>query len=459
MRTFELRAVMFTCIALAAIVPSAASQYMDGWPLDPRDCEGLTGRFNCVPPPVPGDVLYYVTALGGLPGGSGHSVPRAINNLGQVTGDSSVGDYHLEAFLWDPVEGMIGLGDLPGGSHLSTGMAVNNLSHVAGGSDGAHGWEAFFWAPETGMIGLGTLPGGSHTCEGRGMNDLDQVVGYSWSGSGQQAFLWDAEHGMIGLGDLPGGQFLSVARDINNSMQVVGDSSSEDHLWEAFIWDPVNGMRPLDDTGGSIYPASAYAINEVGQVTGYTNTGDVFLWDPQDGLINLGRPDPDDLVAYGRAINDVPQVVGYAIRPGWPDDEFHAFVWDAQHGMRDLETLIAAEIDPPYWLLLRYASGINNAGQIAAYANGCVLTPFVLGDLNCDELVDEADIPALLLLLVDPDEYAQTYPDCPGEWAGDINQDGVLDPADLYALRDFLGCAPSADPGHYVPPDHVSPVP
>jgi len=119
----------------------------------------------------------------------------------------------------------------------------------------------------------------------------------------------------------------------------------------------------------------------------------------------------------------------------------------------------------PRFTSLRYANGINNAGQIAAYPNpgpdsqGLLLTPFVLGDLNCDELVDEEDIPALLLLLVDPNEYVQSYPDCPGEWAGDINQDAVLDSADLYALRDFLGSAPSARPGHYVPGEHVSPVP
>jgi probable HAF family extracellular repeat protein len=354
---------------------------------------------------------------------------------------------------------MIGLGDLPGGDHESTGMAVNNLSHVAGYSRGADGWEAFFWTPETGMIGLGTLPGGSDTSEAWGINDLDQVVGYSWSAAGQQAFLWDGEHGMIGLGDLPGGQFGSAAYDINNSMQVVGAGSPEDHLWEAFIWDPGNGMRPLDDSGGPIYPAVGQAINEVGQVTGSTNTAEVFLWDAQEGLINLGRPDPGDLGAYGLAINDVPQVVGYTIRPDWPPPpRWHAFIWDAEHGMRELAELLAAGT-PPEHAWLRWACGINNAGQIAAYPDGLLLTPFVLGDLNCDELVDEADIPALLLLLVDPDQYAQSYPDCPGEWAGDVNQDAVLDPADLYALRDFLGSAPGAQPGDHLAPDHISPVP
>ena len=42
---------------------------------------------------------------------------------------------------------------------------------------------------------------------------------------------------------------------------------------------------------------------------------------------------------------------------------------------------------------------------------------------------------------------------------GDINQDGLLDPADLYGLRGFLGSAPSARPDHYVAPEHISPMP
>jgi hypothetical protein len=143
-------------------------------------------------------------------------------------------------------------------------------------------------------------------------------------------------------------------------------------------------------------------------------------------------------------------------------DPAGAFIWDAEYGMRDLETLIAAGTDPNY-ADLSVARDINNAGQIIAEPSPCfegvVLNPFVLADLNCDEVVDEADIPALLLLLVDPDQYAQSYPDCPGQWAGDVNQDAVLDPADLAALHDFLGSAPSAQPGDYLAPAYISPVP
>jgi len=315
------------------------------------------------------------------------------------------------------------------------------------------------------MVGLGDLPGGSYFSDGHGINDFDQVVGFSRSGSGggnaQEAFLWDPEKGMIGLGFLPGGG-VSIAYDINNACQVTGwGSSAERPGGEAFVWDPLNGMRGLGTMPGGAYGEMAYAINELGQVVGTASNGEAFLWDPVEGFTRLGvLPGPFPL-SSGWGINDLEQVVGSALRDIAPLVQ-DAFIWDREHGIRDLEELLAAGTAPDY-TSLQWASGINNAGQIVAHTyetgQGALLTPFVLGDMDCNELVDQADIPALLLLLVDPDEYGESYPDCPGQWAGDINQDGVLDLHDLHALRQFLGCAPSAAPGHYVPAERVSPVP
>jgi probable HAF family extracellular repeat protein len=318
--------------------------------------------------------------------------------------------------------------------------------------------EAFLWTPETGMVGLGDLPGNDFFSKGHGINDLDQVVGMSVSDSGQEAFLWDPSDGMLGLGFLPGGG-VSVANDINNATQVVGSGCSAERL-EAFIWDRVNGMRGLGSMPGGHYAVTAYAINELGQAVGRASNDEAFLWDPVDGLTTLGVLPGVLPVAYGWGVNDLEQVVGWNLDLYTAAQD--AFIWDREHGMRNLEDLLAAAT-PSDSALLRWASGINNAGQIVAQTKtaglGVLLTPFVLGDLNCDELVDETDIPALLLLLVDPDQYAQSYPDCPGEWAGDVNQDAVLDSADLYTLRDFLGSAPSVQPSDHLPPDHTSPAP
>jgi len=444
--------------SLVVLAVSAVSQEIDGQRVDPLGFEKLRSRVSFgPPPPLPGDVLYYVTPLGGLRDWAISTHPRGINQLGQVTGKSANADSTREAFLWDPVEGMIGLGDLPGARFESCGNAVNNLAHVAGRGRAEPGVEPFFWTPEQGMISLGSYPGWGYYGMAFGVNDLDQVIGYGHHlGYGHEAFLWDAEHGMIGLGDLPGAVYSSDARAVNNAGQVTGYSTSGDRPWgEAFIWDKANGMRPLWGTPPDVYAWVGTAINEFGQIAGFTDTGEAFLWDAQEGLMPLGRIQPGDHETCAWGLNDMGQVVGRY-------DPAGAFIWDTEHGMRDLETLIAAGTDPNYADLSK-AFDINNAGQIIADPipcfEGVVLNPFVLGDLNCDELVDQADIPALLLLLVDPDEYAQTYPDCPGQWAGDVNQDAVLDPADLYALRQFLGSAPSAQPGHYVAPERILPMP
>ncbi|HUU95162.1 MAG TPA: hypothetical protein VM487_05440 [Phycisphaerae bacterium] len=405
---------------------------------------------------LPGDVLYFVTDLGDLPGGYECCYPLDINELGQVTGRSCV-DPSFEAFLWDPVDGMIGLGDLPGGAYQSEGEGVNNGGHVGGTSRGEIAYEAFLWTPETGMVGLGDLPGGTYYSEGHGINDHDQVVGFSRSDAGQEAFLWDPNDGMVGLGFLPGGG-VSVANDINNATQVVGSSCSAERL-EAFIWDPVNGMRGLGTMPGGHYGLDAYAINELGQVAGTASNSEAFLWDPVDGMIGLGVLPGRLPVAYGRGVNNLEQVVGWNLDLYTGAND--AFIWDRAHGMRDLDDLLAAG-DAEY-APLRYATGINDAGQVIGKSlgagGGILLDPFVVGDMNCDDVVDEDDIGALLLILLDPEEYAQTYPDCPGEWAGDVNQDAVLDLHDLHALRDFLGSAPSAQPGHYLPPEHILPMP
>jgi len=309
------------------------------------------------------------------------------------------------------------------------------------------------------MVGLGDLPGGSYFSDGHGINDFDQVVGFSRSGSGggnaQEAFLWDPRNGMVGLGFLPGGG-VSIANDINNASEVVGWGCSAETV-EAFIWDPVNGMRGLGTMPSGHYGANAYAINELGQVVGTASNSEAFLWDPVEGLIGLGVLPGEIPVAYGRGVNDLEQVVGWVLDlyTGAQD----AFIWDREHGMRNLEELLAAGTDPEY-ASLRYATAINNAGQIAAKilggGRGVVLTPFVLGDMNCDDVVDEDDIGALRLILLDPEEYAQTYPDCPGEWAGDVNQDGVLDFDDLHALRRFLRRPVTARPPRDV---HLEPLP
>ncbi|MBL8877553.1 MAG: hypothetical protein JNG88_00410 [Phycisphaerales bacterium] len=63
----------------------------------------------------------------------------------------------------------------------------------------------------------------------------------------------------------------------------------------------------------------------------------------------------------------------------------------------------------------------------------------VLGDMNCDGVVNNFDIDPFVLALTDPALYARMYPGCNIE-NGDVNQDGVLNNFDI---DPFVACLTS----------------
>jgi len=67
---------------------------------------------------------------------------------------------------------------------------------------------------------------------------------------------------------------------------------------------------------------------------------------------------------------------------------------------------------------------------------GTSLEP-LMGDMNCDGTFNNADIPAFVLALIEPGNYAATYPDC-DILNGDIDGDGSLSNADIPAFVDLL---------------------
>ncbi len=60
-----------------------------------------------------------------------------------------------------------------------------------------------------------------------------------------------------------------------------------------------------------------------------------------------------------------------------------------------------------------------------------------MGDLNCDGAVDNGDIDAFVLALIDPAQYAIQYPSC-STGLGDMNCDGATDNGDIDRFVDAL---------------------
>jgi probable HAF family extracellular repeat protein len=221
------------------------------------------------------------TAEGGMVdlgtfGNGTYSEADAINNLGQVVGirttipgdplDDPAVAYSAHAFLWTAARGMVDLGTL-GGSFSYAG-AINNSGQVVGDSLTAAGEDhAFLWTVARGMVDLGTL-GGTYSFA-YAINNQGQIVGNAETASGEDhAFLWTAARGMVDLGTLGGSYSYGYA--INNLGQVVGFSytaSGEEH---GFFWTAAGGMVDLGTLGGTA--SGALAINKVGQIVGFSTT-------------------------------------------------------------------------------------------------------------------------------------------------------------------------------------------
>jgi len=330
---------------------------------------------------------YSIIDLGTLGGTT--STACGINDRGQVTGRSAIATGQLHAFLWQNAV-MTDLGTLPG-RPFSNGRAINNRGQVVGDSSltGGPPFEAALWE-NGGVKDLESQLGGTRSFA-IGINNRGQVVGGARTVGNLQVhgFLWhDGE--MKDLGVLGANDQQSVARAINSRDQVVGNSSliiadPPSPPNRSFLWQ--NGeMTDLGTLGGDW--AIAWGMNERGQIVGgsFLASGEThaFLWEkgvmtdlgtlrgtssgsqpPLAASCNLSTPTR----AFGGAtvgtfslangINSRGQVVGRSIALNGED---HAFVW-SKGVMTDLNHLIPSASG---WTLME-AADINESGQIVGF--------------------------------------------------------------------------------------------
>ncbi len=316
------------------------------------------------------DVLYKVTDLGTLGDNFNSSYVTSINNAGQMVGVSYTSSGAVaRAFLY--ANGQINdLGTL-GGSD-SSAYAINNVGQVTGDSNTSSGTVQTFLYSNGQMTTASSLADSS----GRGLNDVGQVVGLaSPSGSSNvyHAFLY-TDGQLRDLGTLGGTN--SYAYAINNRGQVVGGADIPGSLTEhAFLYS--NGqMTDLFRTlpGGNAY-GDAHAINNSGQATGFFSTSSIpdhhaFLYS-NGQVTDLGSV-PGFVYSSGDGINNAGQVVGQLEGTDAHYGYNEAFVY-SNGQMTDLNNLI----DPSLGITLTDAVAINDKGQIAAdsASRAYLLTP------------------------------------------------------------------------------------
>ncbi len=313
---------------------------------------------------------YAVRDLGTL--GGPWAAPLAMSADGHVAGMAQVqayGDVH--AF----VEHNGALLDLFPAVEHSRAFGVNSLGDAVGATYDVAGTpypHAFLWHAGV-AIDLGTFGGVySHAFA---VNDAGTIVG----GNGHALVI----HGgsAKNLGTL-GGRW-SLATALSQGGLVAGTSFlAGDADYHAFFFDG-RSVADIDTFGGDSY---ATAVNDAREVVGWYVPAwargargarpkyyRAFLWDAL-GMHDLGRLHGADVVSEATAVNGAGQVVGWS---GSLDSERKPRAWLWENGaMHDLTALID---DKNY--VIRYASAIDDAGEIAAVCavrvevHACVLEP------------------------------------------------------------------------------------
>jgi len=291
-------------------------------------------------PAAAGPGRHQIVDLGTL--GGAYSFASAVNDRGDVTGQSADANGSLKAFRWHGGR-MTDLGVLDPSVPYAFGADINNRGWVVGTSDVAGGTatHAFLWRDGV-LTDLGTL--GGATSSASAVNDRGQVVGRSQTAAGQwHAFLWQ-DGTMTDLG-------LDTATGINQVGQITGASPFGD-FYRAYRWR--NGaVTDLGDLGSGF--SDAAAINAQGHVTGTSSlvhygVSRAYLY--RTSMVDLGTL--GGLSAYVVALNDRDEVLGASETAGGSVD---AFLW------RDgrMVDLTAAGVVPAF----AQARDLNNRGQIA----------------------------------------------------------------------------------------------
>jgi probable HAF family extracellular repeat protein len=206
--------------------------------------------------------------LGTIVGGPG-SIAKGINDFGQVVGSfGTAGNQAIHAFLYSSgtVADLGTLGGLP--TSNSEALAINNSGQITGDTDVSSGGVHTFLYASGVMANIGGISSGDASV-GHGINDSGQIVGQS-GGANIHAFLY-SDATVTDLGTLGG--CCSSAFAINRWGQVTGTSNTPDISagGHAFLY-ASGTMRDLNDlipiNSGWVL-TSGQAINDGDQIAGY----------------------------------------------------------------------------------------------------------------------------------------------------------------------------------------------
>ena len=273
---------------------------------------------------------YSLTLIESLDADPSHMVAIAINNRGDVTGQSDTVELQDHAFLYS--KGVtLDLGTL--GGDYSIGRAINDSSQVTGysyvtGDADLHVFETFSGV----MTDVGNIGTDSR---GYAINDAGQIAGeFVFNGTGYTSHAFIVKNGLMHDIGIVSDVADSHGIAINSAGQVTGLAfSTRDLAYHAFVTER-GVMKLMQNIPGT--SSTGVAINASGEITGYTSSPDIA---PLHAFVTVQGTLKDLGTLGGRsstgvAISDAGQVVGYSETT---NGSTHAFV-TVGNAMRDLGT-------------------------------------------------------------------------------------------------------------------------
>lgn len=302
--------------------------------------------------------------------GGNSTLAEDLNDLGQVTGTSTVASGNPHAFVWSASSGMIDL--RPGNTGYSYGLAINNRGVGTGQAHFVAGDHAYRWSAASGAEGLGALAPGA-TSFGIELNDAGLIAGASGAGANQRhAFVWTRSGGMIDItpsATIQDALPVTVAPNGEVGGAYLPAFGNQNYFYyKPFLWTPTAGLvsLPIGSAVAGGVSAMTRDLRIVGTLTYADDTPRAVLWTRTTGPRSLGTL--GGRFSRGIDINSKGQIVGDAdTRSG----SRRAYVWTAKTGMLDLNNHLRRR---PPGLVLTGAYAINDSGAIVATTNaGLVL--------------------------------------------------------------------------------------
>jgi probable HAF family extracellular repeat protein len=311
---------------------------------------------------------YELTVLPDLAEDTHYTFASAINNKGQVTGQTGIGATE-KTFVF--ADGKMSALDMPPGVIFSGGRSINDRGEIAGvhASDASEYWFLFVY--RAGKVTLLKSLGYDDNEIGE-INNAGQVVGTfgDYQAGRYHAFVYAAGKSVSLFPDT----LQSNAKGINDSGQITGTVTTEDGITSAFIYREgkfrlLGGLGAGGsgfNFGGTASSRSGWlsggtAINRWGHVVGAAAVGDRYHAFRYRGgvMTDLGVMTRNG-DSGATSINDAGHVVG-----SWGNADRTkqgVFIYLAGR-MHDLNALTAKRRG----FELQNALDINNAGQIVGY--------------------------------------------------------------------------------------------